>query len=58
MNPSEYIELQTQANELLQKGFIRDSLSLCAVHVLLTLKKDSFYRMCVDTKATNKVIIK
>lgn len=58
MNPSEYTKLQTQADELLQKGFIRDNLSLCAVHVLLTLKKDSFYRMCVDTKATNKVTIK
>ncbi len=57
-NPEETKELQRQVEELLDKGYIRESLSPCAVPVLLVPKKDGMYRMCVDCCPINKIPVK
>ncbi|XP_016730709.2 uncharacterized protein [Gossypium hirsutum] len=57
-NPEETKELQRQVNELMEKGYIRESLSPCAIPVLLVPKKDETWRMCVDCRAVNKITIK
>ncbi|RDX66152.1 Retrovirus-related Pol polyprotein from transposon opus, partial [Mucuna pruriens] len=55
-NPKETKEIQKQVNELLQKDFVRESLSPCFVPVILVPKKDGtcmldeLFGYCVFTK--------
>jgi hypothetical protein len=57
-NPEETKEIQRQVQELINKGYVKESLSPCVVLVLLVPKKDGSWRMCVDCRATNNITIR
>ncbi|XP_074315120.1 uncharacterized protein LOC141651300 [Silene latifolia] len=57
-NPEETKELQKQMDELMARGYVRESISPCAIPVLLVPKKYGSWRMCVDSRAVNNIIIK
>ena len=57
-NPEEAKELQKQVGELMERGWVRESMSPCAVPVILVPKKDGSWRMCTDCRAINKITVK
>ena len=58
MAPTELKELKTQLQELLNKGFIRPSVSPWGALVLFVKKKDGTLWMCIDYQQINKVTAK
>ena len=58
MAPAELKELKVQLQELLDKGFIRPSVSPWGAPVLFVKKKDDTLRMCIDYSHINKVTVK
>jgi len=50
-NPQETKEIESQVQELLEKGWVQKIFSPCVVPILLVPKKDGKWRMCCDCKA-------
>ena len=57
-NHDETKEIESQFQELLEKGWVRKSLSPCVVPILLVPKKYGKWKMCYDYRAISNVTIK
>ena len=42
----------------MEKGYIQENMSLCVMSVILVPKKNVTWRMCVDCRAVNNIIVK
>jgi hypothetical protein len=49
---------RSNPDELVMKGYIHESMSPCAVLVLLVPRKDGTWRVCVDCCAVNNITVK
>lgn len=58
MSPTEHKIVQLLVDDLLDKNLIKNSMSSCFVSSLLVQKKDESWRMCIDNRAINKIIVK
>ncbi|KAL0537637.1 hypothetical protein IC582_026620 [Cucumis melo] len=58
MAPAELKELKVQLQELLDKRFIRPSVSPWGAPVLFVKKKDGSMRLCINYRELNKVTVK
>ena len=57
-NPEETKEIQRQVEELLEKVWVKESTSLCAVPIILVPKKGGEWRICIDCRAINNITVK
>ena len=58
VSTSEMLELKMQLQELLEKRYVRKSVSPWGAPFLIVKKKDDTHKMCIDFKPLNKIIVK
>ncbi|GJX22340.1 putative reverse transcriptase domain-containing protein, partial [Tanacetum coccineum] len=58
MAPVELKELKDQLQELLERGFIRPSVSPWGAPVLFVKKKDGSMRLCIDYRELNRITVR
>jgi hypothetical protein len=58
MTPAELKELKEQLQELLDKGFVRPSVSPWGAPMLFVKKKDGSMRFCIDYREINRVTVR
>nr|GFC88367.1 putative nucleotidyltransferase, ribonuclease H [Tanacetum cinerariifolium] len=58
MAPIELKKLKDQLQELLERGFIRPSVSPWGAPVLFVKKKDGSMRLCIDYRELNNITIR
>jgi hypothetical protein len=58
LTPQENEEVKKQVQDLLDKGFFRESLSPCTVPNVISSKKYGGWRMCTDLRTINKITIR
>ncbi|XP_068480866.1 uncharacterized protein [Phaseolus vulgaris] len=50
-------EIQTQVEELMNKGWVQETMSPCVVPVILVPKNDGYWKMCTYCRALNNITI-
>ena len=58
VNPIETKEIQRQVEELMEKGYVPESLRPCSIRDLLVPKKDETWHICTDNRVINKITVK
>ena len=58
VNLEETKEIQRQVKHLIDHGHVRESLSPCAVPVILIPKRDGSFRMCSDCRPINAITVR
>ena len=56
--PAELVELKVQLQELLDKGFVRPSVSPWGAQALFVKMKDGALRLCIDYRKLNRATVK
>jgi hypothetical protein len=56
--PQENEEVKKQVQDLMDKGLVKESLSLCVVPIVLSPKKYGGWRMCTNSRVINKITIR
>ncbi|XP_057246739.1 uncharacterized protein LOC130589486 [Beta vulgaris subsp. vulgaris] len=51
-------ELQRQIEDLIEKGYVKESMRPCVMPTLLVPKKDCTWRKCIDSRAVNNITVK